>query len=243
MKIANATNNRIDTNYGSNWLYYSDNPINTKDYYFEIQVSDYSTYSSGCFGFIGKINGNFHSSGYSYYPSFVFCLYPYEQIEWCTIYYKTASIKETRLKRYFPSYFLNKRIGLRLTKINDSLLYRIYLEGEFIYSADPINITSTIDITDFYIGAFNQWDHNQITAQFFFDEDCKYWCKYLVENSENKIYKTDTDNSIQLISESKFEDLDKDQKTNLFTNATFYCNLHDFKSLAQPIKIIKNNLI
>ena len=245
MKIANTTNNYIDTYYGSNWFYLSDTTINkTKDFYFEIEVYDYSNYSSGCFGFVKKnTNGRFTSGSYCYYPSLIMTLYPYENIEWYSIFFSTGSVKEIKLNHYSPSYFLNKRIGLRLQEIDNSLIFYIYLEGVLYYSSpsQPINAFGG-GIENFYVTAFNQWDHNQITAKFFFDDDCKYHpnIAYLVENDEKKIYKSNSDDTIDLIlSDTRFEDLSKDQKTELFAQATFYCNLQQFKSLKQPIKIIK----
>ena len=176
MKLLGTTQNLVNTVPGSNWLITSDKPIDQNSYYFELEILSRPNYSTGYIGYLYKSeNGAQHAPGeYWYKGSFCTVCLTYEN----QVYNEYFSILQDPYfnisKTITPNDFLSSRIGLGIRLKSDKTVnFDIYLNGKLKDQLIKENFED-FDFNNLYIATFNQWNHNNQTAQYYFEKDLKY---------------------------------------------------------------------
>ena len=173
MKLLGTTQNLVNTVPGSNWLITSDKPIDQNSYYFELEILSRPNYSTGYIGYLYKSeNGAQHAPGeYWYKGSFCTVCLTYEN----QVYNDYFSILQDPYfnisKTITPNDFLSSRIGLGIRLKSDKTVnFDIYLNGKLKDQLIKENFED-FDFNNLYIATFNQWNHNNQTAQYYFEKD------------------------------------------------------------------------
>ena len=183
MKFIEVENNLTEFGYGHGWFIKSDKPINQKSYYFEFKLKDKSLYSSGFIGYLHKneIENNFDyiEDGYEnirkiYAPSFVVLSFP-EQNQFFIDYNNREEQEIIKISSSItPATVLNSIVGLGIKLNSDkSVNLDVYVNGVLKDSIIKENFDD-FDFNNLYIATFHSWNHNNQTAQYYFEKDLKY---------------------------------------------------------------------
>ena len=184
MKLVGVENNIVNVGYGSNWLITSDKPINQNSYYFEIEFNKSTPvgYSTGFIGYTYKYPTGFeyiidNDNQYRklYCSSFVVLTRPYEN-DFHLEYINTKQIEiDKYLTNIYPSMFLKSRVGIGIElNSNKSVNFDVYINGILKDQMTKENFND-FDFNNLYITTFNQWNHNNQYAQYYFGKDLKYY--------------------------------------------------------------------
>lgn len=183
MKLVGVENNIVNMGYGTQWLITSDKPINQNSYYFEIEFNKSSSvqYSTGFIGYTYKYPTGFEyiledENIYRklYCSSFVVLARTYEN-DFHLEYINTKQVEINKgLTNTYPSMFLSSRVGIGIElKSDKSVHLDVYINGELKDSIIKENFDD-FDFQNLYISTFNQWNHNNQNAQYYFEKDLKY---------------------------------------------------------------------
>ena len=182
MKLVGVENNIIYTNYGSNWLITSDNPINQNSYYFEVKFKSHPNFCTGYIGYLYKYPTGFkyfnNQLGIKlYYPSFTIeILTEGNNKIYLTYYNNNKEIEEISKTSTSISDVtaLNSIVGLGIKlNSNKSVNFDVYINGVLKDQIIKENFDD-FDFNNLYIATFNEWNHNSQYAQYYFEKDLKY---------------------------------------------------------------------
>lgn len=183
MKLVGITQNLVNMNFGSNWLITSDKPINQNSYYFEVEFdkSVPISFSTGFIGYVYKfptgfeyIDDNYFNLRKLYCSSFVAVAQTYEN-DFYLEYINNRVIEiANNSTNTTPDLFINSRVGFGIKLKSDKTVnFDIYLNGKLKDQLIKENFED-FDFRNLYIATFNQWNHNNQSAQYYFEKDLKY---------------------------------------------------------------------
>lgn len=254
MKLVGVENNKTNFGYGANWLITSDKPINQNSYYFEVEFDKSVSvpYSTGFIGYTYKYPTGFEyildeDNRYRkiYCSSFVVLNRTYENV-FHLEYINTKTIEINKgLTNTTPNMFISSRVGLGIELKSDKTAnLDVYINGKLKDQITKKNFDD-FDFSNLYITTFNQWDHNNQTAQYYFDKDLKYQNiaqKYLrnavLFESGGGVYKM-SENNFQKLSDHKWDEISKDEKLSLLEQTKGSVpTIDQLKTLDQPIRVV-----
>ena len=252
MKLVGVENNLVNMGYSAQWLITSDKPINQNGYYFEVDFKSSSVnYSTGLIGYTYKypsgfkyIIDNYNTSIKLYYPSFGVFADTYEN-NFNLGYINTKQIEFNKSTNIDPSMFLSSRVGIGIKlNSNKSVNFDVYINGILKDQIIKENFKD-FDFHNLYITTFNQWNHNNQSAQYYFEKDLKYQNiaskynkKFILFESRGGVYNM-SENNFQKLSDHKWDEISKEEKLSLLEQTKgLVPSIDQLKTLDQPIRVV-----
>ena len=253
MKLVGVENNLVNVGFGSNWLITSDKSINQNSYYFEVEFKSNPSYSTGYIGYLYKYPTGFkyfnNELGIKlYYPSFTIEILTNGSNKiYLTYYNNNKEIEEISKTSTSISDVtaLNSIVGLGIKLNSDkSVNFDVYINGVLKDQIIKENFDD-FDFNNLYIATFNEWNHNNQSAQYYFEKDLKYQNiaskyikKFILFESGGGLYNM-SDNNFQKLSDHKWDEISKDEKLSLLEQTKgLVPSIDQLKTLEQPIRIV-----